>query len=75
VDASSDSNLIEYLCADPVHQLAEDVGSPVIMHADRWGYCPAGATDGHDWRATGGKTLATVRDLLGRPTRDRRAEP
>lgn len=64
---STDSNLIEYLCAKPVHQVVEDVGSPVIMYADRWGYCPAGAVDGHDWRETGGKTLAKVRELLSRP--------
>jgi hypothetical protein len=67
VDRSTGSNLIEYLCAELGHQLADDVGSPVIMYADRWGYCPAGATDGHDWRETGGKTLATVRVLLRRP--------
>jgi hypothetical protein len=61
------SDLIEHLCANPAHQPPEDVTSPVIMYADRWGYCPAGAVDGHDWRATGGHTLATVRDWLGRP--------
>ena len=60
--------VIEHLCAKPEHQLPEDVARPVIVHADGWGYCPAGAADGHDWRATGGKTLATVRDWLGRPT-------
>jgi hypothetical protein len=47
--------------------LVEDVARPVIRHAEQWGYCPAGATADHDWRATGGKTLATVRDWLGRP--------
>jgi len=61
------SAVIEYLCANPAHQLPDDVGSPVIMYAERWAYCPAGSTDGHDWRATGGKTLTTVRDWLGRP--------
>ena len=61
------SAVIEYLCANPAHQLPDDVGSPVIMYAERWAYCPAGSTDGHDWRATGGKTLATVREWLGRP--------
>jgi hypothetical protein len=45
----------------------EDAETPVIVYADRWGYCPAGAADGHDWRATGGRTLATVREWLGRP--------
>lgn len=60
--------IIEHLCAKPDHQVPEDVGNPVIRQADGWGYCPAGASDGHDWRATGGKTLATVRDWLGRPS-------
>jgi hypothetical protein len=61
------SLIIEHLCAKAEHQVPEDAASPVIRHADEWGYCPAGAADGHDWRATGGKTLATVRDWLGRP--------
>jgi len=60
--------VIEYLCANPAHQLAADVGSPVVMYADNWGYCPAGTADDHDWRETGGKTLATVRSWLGRPS-------
>jgi hypothetical protein len=59
--------VIEYLCANPAHQVPVDVGNPVIPHAGRWAYCPAGEADGHDWRATGGKTLATVREWLGRP--------
>ena len=60
--------VIEHLCAKPEHQLTQDVGSPVVLHAGAWAYCPAGATDDHDWRATGGRTLATVREWLGRPT-------
>jgi hypothetical protein len=59
--------LIEHLCASPGHQLPEDAAIPVIPHAGRLGYCPTGATEGHDWRATGGKTLATVCEWLGRP--------
>ena len=59
--------VIEHLCASPEHQPLEDDASPVILYAGRWGYCPAGATDGHDWRATGGRTLGTVREWLGRP--------
>ena len=59
--------VIEHLCASPAHQIPEDVESPVVIYAGRWAYCPAGAADGHDWRATGGKTLATVRDWMGRP--------
>jgi len=59
--------VIEHLCAKPDHQLPQDVGSPVIIHAGAWSYCPAGAADDHDWRATGGRTLATVREWLGRP--------
>jgi hypothetical protein len=61
------SGVIEHLCASPEHQPAEDAASPVIIYANKWGYCPAGAADGHDWRATGGRTLATVREWLGRP--------
>jgi len=60
--------VIEHLCAKPEHQLTQDVGSPVVLYAGAWAYCPAGATDDHDWRATGGRTLATVREWLGRPT-------
>ena len=60
--------VIEHLCANPTHQIPEDVATPLVVHGDRWGYCPAGSVDGHDWRATGGKTLATVREWLGRPS-------
>jgi hypothetical protein len=60
--------VIEHLCAKPEHQLPQDVGSPIVMYAGAWGYCPAGAADDHDWRATGGRTLATVREWLGRPS-------
>jgi hypothetical protein len=61
------NTVIEHLCASQEHQPVEDAETPVIVYADRWGYCPAGAADGHDWRATGGRTLATVREWLGRP--------
>jgi hypothetical protein len=60
--------VIEHLCANPEHQIPKDVEHPVVMYAGRWAYCPAGVADGHDWRATGGKTLATVRDWMGRPS-------
>ena len=59
--------VIEHLCASPAHQVPVDVSTPVIPYAGRWAYCPAGEAEGHDWRATGGKTLATVREWLGRP--------
>ena len=65
--STSSVAVIEHLCAKPEHQLPQDVGSPVVLYAGAWGYCPAGATDDHDWRATGGRTLATVREWLGRP--------
>lgn len=58
--------VIEYLCASEGHQWPEDAPRPLIMHEGGCGYCPAGAADGHDWRATGGKTLATVREWMGR---------
>ena len=58
--------VIEHLCANPAHQPAVDVSAPVIPYSGRWAYCPAGESEGHDWRATGGKTLATVREWLGR---------
>jgi len=61
------SSVIDYLCASQEHQLPEDAASPVLVYDDGWAYCPAGAATGHDWRATGGRTLATVRDLLRRP--------
>jgi hypothetical protein len=68
------SAVIEHLCANPDHQVPEDVETPVVLYAGRWAYCPAGVATGHDWRATGGKTLATVRDWLGRPTPPRQTE-
>ncbi|GAC1485953.1 MAG: hypothetical protein NVS1B1_00740 [Candidatus Limnocylindrales bacterium] len=64
---SAMSGIIEYLCAEPLHQLPEDAPEPVILYLERLAYCPAGAVDGHDWRGTGGKTLGTVRDWLARP--------
>jgi len=66
------NTVIEHLCASQEHQPPEDAATTVIRYADRWGYCPAGAADGHDWRATGGRTLATVREWLGRPAVVRR---
>ena len=61
------SLVIEYLCASEAHQSPDDALNPLIMHDGGCGYCPAGAAEGHDWRATGGKTLATVREWMGRP--------
>ncbi|HAF09984.1 MAG TPA: hypothetical protein DCK98_07890 [Chloroflexi bacterium] len=61
------SHVIEHLCATPEHQIAHDVADPLVKHAGTWGYCPAGLSDAHDWRETGGKTLTTVREWLGRP--------
>jgi hypothetical protein len=60
------NGVIEHLCARQEHQILEDVASPVIVYAGSWSYCPAGEADGHDWRATGGRTLATVREWMGR---------
>ena len=60
------NGIIEHLCAAAAHQPAEDAANPIVVYAGALGYCPAGAADGHDWRATGGRTLATVRDWLGR---------
>lgn len=68
------NSVIEHLCAAQDHQPPEDAETPVIRYADRWAYCPAGAADGHDWRATGGRTLATVREWLGRPSTVRRRD-
>ena len=62
------SGVIEYLCASADHQPPEDAAEPVVVHAGCLAYCPLGAADGHDWRATGGKTLPTVREWLGRST-------
>ena len=59
--------VVEYLCASQEHQSAVDAPDSLLNHDGACGYCPAGAADGHDWRATGGKTLATVREWLGRP--------
>ena len=60
------ASVIDYLCASQEHQVPEDAARPVIAYDGGWGYCPAGATTGHDWRATGGRTLATVREWMGR---------
>ncbi len=58
--------VIDYLCASEQHQVSEDAANPVISFDGGRGYCPAGAALGHDWRATGGRTLATVREWMGR---------
>jgi hypothetical protein len=60
------SLVIEYLCASEEHDSTTDAPNPLIMHEGGCGYCPAGASEGHDWRATGGKTLTTVREWMGR---------
>lgn len=59
-------SVVEYLCASPAHQLPEEVPNPLVACGGSHGYCPAGAETGHDWRATGGRTLATVREWMGR---------
>lgn len=61
------SAVIEHLCVSEQHQVPEDAPNPVVAYAGAWGYCPAGAADGHEWRATGGRTLATVREWMRRP--------
>jgi len=67
------SGIIEYVCTRQDHQLPEDVASPVVAFSGCWGYCPAGRAEGHDWRETGGRTLATVREWMSRPGPGRRA--
>lgn len=59
--------VIEYVCANPDHRPTLDAPSPVLAYRGVLAYCPAGAQTAHDWRATGGKTLATVREWLDRP--------
>jgi len=59
--------VIDYLCIRPDHQLPEDAAAPVVVCDAGRGYCPAGGAEGHEWRATGGRTLATVRDWMRRP--------
>jgi hypothetical protein len=62
--------VIEYLCAHVDHQIAEDVANPVMEYAGVGAYCPSGRSaddEDHDWRPTGGRTLPTVREWLGRP--------
>ena len=61
------SGVIDYLCACEAHHVPADAACPVIAFDAGRGYCPAGAAEGHDWRATGGRTLATVREWMGRP--------
>jgi hypothetical protein len=51
---------VEYFCSRPEHQGAEP-NDALTMHRDRWAYCPSGKSDGHDWRATGGKSLDEVK--------------
>jgi hypothetical protein len=59
--------LVEYVCANPEHRPPHDAPQPILRFEGGAAYCPLGADDGHDWRATGGKTLATVREWLDRP--------
>ena len=59
--------IIEYLCVNSTHNITADVPEPVVVHEGALAYCPMGDVDGHEWCRTGGKTLATVREWLGRP--------
>jgi hypothetical protein len=61
------NRVIEYVCAQADHQIAEDAASPVMIYLGVAAYCPFGSAGDHDWRATGGRTLSTVREWLGRP--------
>jgi hypothetical protein len=60
---------MEFLCAHVDHQVAVDVANPVMDYRGVGAYCPSGRAveDDHDWRPTGGRTLPTVREWLGRP--------
>ena len=59
--------IIEYVCISSAHDIPADVPEPVIAHEGALAYCPMGDAAGHEWWRTGGKTLATVREWLGRP--------
>ena len=59
--------IVEHLCANPEHQPPEDVAHPFAPYEGTLGYCPLGATEDHDWRVTGGRTLGTVKEWLRRP--------
>ena len=61
------TGVIEYICTNPEHRPPQDAPDAVFEHAGVLAYCPLAGTEDHDWRATGGKTLTTVREWLGRP--------
>jgi hypothetical protein len=54
---------IDFYCSEPTHHTA-DPGEQLTMYAERWAYCPSGATGGHRWQATGGMALPTLQRRL-----------
>jgi hypothetical protein len=61
------AGIIEYFCSNPAHRPTRDADAPLLVYDGGAGYCPAGDVGGHEWCATGGRTLATVREWLARP--------
>jgi hypothetical protein len=59
--------LFHFVCQAPAHsvtieaQTAPSRASPIVVHHEKWAYCPAGASAGHDWRAVTPVSLADLR--------------
>lgn len=51
------NNRIDFVCVRPEHQTALP-REALTMHEELWAYCPSGAKPPHEWKATGGVTLA-----------------
>ena len=54
---------IDFVCVRAEHEGSEP-NDALTMHEDRWAYCPAGASEHHDWRPTGGMSLDHVKQLV-----------
>jgi hypothetical protein len=47
---------IDFVCVRPDHQVSTLVEA-LMIHHEKWAYCPSEHGDGHEWRACGGMSL------------------
>ena len=60
------TSVVRFLCVAAAHQprlISLDFG--LTVHLREWGFCPAGESNGHDWRRVEGVALETL--LARRP--------
>ncbi len=53
---------VGFNCVAPAHKVGDGGPDKLTVHQGQWAYCSFDArADGHEWRATEGATLTTLR--------------